>query len=149
MSERFTPYTNKVEAIGEPLYGRSPELERHEFVDLYHVAGFVPGSPDQEPVITLEPGTQISTGRGVYFTEGRPQLRYAGGERNLHRWDRDFVVVFKFTADIHSKDGWFRSNNDPRRPSFWHSNGQTLYFANQYNEELIDGVECHVYSERL
>ena len=110
---------------------------------LYHVAGFV---PDNNNTVYLKPGTQNSCGVGVYFTEGFPQLQYAGGERSQFQWFEEFVIVFAISTEMAKDLGFFRSKNKPGRPRFWHSNGQTIAFSPQYTEEVIEGKCCRVYS---
>lgn len=120
--------------------------ERASEFSLYHVAGFVPGD---EEVIDLSPGTQNAAGEGIYFTEGTPQFKFAGGERNNSQWEQPFYVVFKIDVNYSDINNWFRAKNKPMRPRFWHSKGQSLRFLNQYNEEVIDGRPCHVYSDQI
>ena len=122
------------------------DKEKASEFSLYHVAGFVPGD---EEIIDLSPGTQNAAGEGIYFTEGTPQFKFAGGERNNSQWEQPFYVVFKIDVNYSDINNWFRAKNKPMRPRFWHSKGQSLRFLNQYNEEVIDGRPCHVYSDQI
>jgi len=92
---------------------------------LYHASAW-PRLRHAQPgqTITLRPGAQNAQGLGVYFSEGRPDVRAADSVRLA-----GLSCVLRLEG-VNSHKGWYRSkpSNDKKkgRPRTWHSMGKAV-----------------------